>query len=207
MRQDRGAPWFRPGAGPRLGRIPRALRIQAAGAVYHVTARGNRRQDIFCDAADYQRFLEFLGAVVLRFGWRCHAYCLMPNHFHLVLETPEPNISAGMQLLNGSYAQWFNWRHGFNGHLFQGRFHDRLVESPYHLLELARYVVLNPVRAGLCERASDWRWSSHRAVVGEARSAVLTVSWLLSQFGVDTDRARESYQRFVLDAVARPRPP
>jgi REP element-mobilizing transposase RayT len=101
--------------------MPRPSRLQLAGGVYHVVSRGNRQQTIFCDEIDYARFLELLGAVVSRFGWRCHAYCFMPNHFHLVVETPEANISAGMQWLNGRYAQWFNIRYGFSGHLFQGR--------------------------------------------------------------------------------------
>src|SRR5215218_4496900 len=110
----------------------------------------------------------------------------MPNHFHLVLETPEPNISEGMQLLNGTYAQWFNVRYGYNGHLFQGRFFSELIESSYHLLEVSRYVVLNPVRAGLCTDAGGWRWSSYRALVGDVRQAAfLTVAWLLAMFGRD----------------------
>ncbi len=193
---------------PRLGSMPRQHRIQVAGGIYHVTARGNRRQAIFCDDTDYARFLELLNLVVSRYGWRCHAYCLMPNHVHLVVETPEPNLSAGMQRLNGTYAQWFNLRYGYSGHLFQGRFYGELVESTYHLLELARYVVLNPVRAGLCRDASGWRWSSFRAFVGDARrAAFLTVTWLLSQFGRDLGRAREAFRQFVLDAPARPRPP
>jgi REP-associated tyrosine transposase len=188
--------------------MPRPLRVQLAGGVYHVVSRGNRQQAIFCDETDYLRFLELLGVVVSRFGWRCHAYCLMPNHFHLVIETPEANISAGMQWLNGSYAQWFNIRYGFSGHLFQGRFYGELVESWYHLLELVRYIVLNPVRAGLCRDASRWRWSSYRAMVGEAKSAaLLTVGWLQTQFGRDLARARQAFRGFVQDAAPRPRPP
>ena len=131
----------------------------------------------------------------------------MPNHFHLVVETPQANISAGMQWLNGRYAQWFNVRYGFSGHLFQGRFYGDLVESAYHLLELVRYIALNPVRAGLCRDASGWRWSSYRAMVGEAKStAVLTVGWLQAQFGRDLARARQTFRAFVQDAP-RPRPP
>jgi REP-associated tyrosine transposase len=188
--------------------MPRPSRLQLAGGVYHVVSRGNRQQAIFCDEIDYARFLELLGAAVSRFGWRCHTYCLMPNHFHLVVETPEANISAGMQWLNGRYAQWFNIRYGFSGHLFQGRFYGDLVESAYHLLELVRYIALNPVRAGLCRDASGWRWSSYRAMVGEAKStALLTVTWLQAQFGRDLTRARQIFRAFVQAAPARPRPP
>jgi len=188
--------------------VPRPLRLQLAGGLYHIGARGNRRQQIFSDETDYRRFLEILAAVIERFQWRCHAYCLMTNHFHLVIETPEPNISEGMQLLNGTYAQWFNLRYGYQGHLFQGRFFSELIESAYHLLELSRYVVLNPVRAGLCSDPGGWPWSSYRAFVGEVRrAAFLTVDWVLGQFGREPSRARETFRRFVLDAPARPRPP
>jgi putative transposase len=188
--------------------MPRPPRLQIAGGVYHVISRGNRRQAIFYDDGDYVRFLAVLEDVVNRSGWKCHVYCLMPNHFHLVIETREPNISAGMQRLNSTYAQWFNLRYGFTGHLFQGRFYGQLVESNYHLLELARYLVLNPVRAGLCASAGGWKWSSYRAVVGNVKLAgFLTVGWLLGQFGQDPRRARETFRQFVLDAPSRPRPP
>jgi REP-associated tyrosine transposase len=193
---------------PTLVTMPRPPRLQIAGGVYHVISRGNRRQAIFHDDTDYVRFLDALETVVNRLGWKCHAYCLMPNHFHLVIETPEPNISAGMQRLNSAYAQWFNRRYGYTGHLFQGRFYGQVVESTYHLLELARYVVLNPVRAGLCSNASGWKWSSYRAIVGEIkRAGFLTVGWLLGEFGRDPSRARETFRQFVLDVPSRPRPP
>jgi REP element-mobilizing transposase RayT len=188
--------------------MPRPPRVQLAGAVYHVISRGNRRQKIFNVDGDYVRFLAILEDVVKRLGWKCHAYCLMPNHFHLVVETREANISAGMQRLNSTYAQWFNLQYGYSGHLFQGRFYGQTVESTYHLLELARYVVLNPVRAGLCSDAGGWKWSSYRAVVGEIkRAGFLTAQWLLLQFGKDPERARETFRQFVLDAPSRPRPP
>jgi len=172
-----------------------------------VTSRGNRRQLIFMDDIDRQLFLHLLEKVVARCRWRCHAYCLMSNHFHLVIETPEPNLSYGLQLLNGAYAQWFNQRHGLTGHLFQGRFHSVLVESDWQLLELTRYVVLNPVRAGLCEKPGDWPWSSYRAVVMRVSPPrFLTIDWLLSQFGRDPQRAREEFRIFVFDAPARASP-
>ena len=126
--------------------------------MYHVYARGNRRQDIVRDDADRRLLLSVAEDVVARFGWYCHAYRLMPNHYHFLFETPAPDLSQGMQRLNGTYAQLFNRRHGLDGHLFQGRFGARFIESK-HLIELSRYVVLNPVRAGLCEKAGDWPWS------------------------------------------------
>jgi REP element-mobilizing transposase RayT len=174
-----------------------------------VTARGNRRQQIFSDDHDRARFVELLAEVVAQTGWRCHGFCLMPNHYHLLVETPEPNLSVGMYRLNGLYAQWFNRRHEVDGHLFQRRFHSVLVESNWHLVELCRYIVLNPVRAGLCAHPREWRWSSYRATigVGARRPSFLTLDWLLAQFGRRTAQARASYRGFVESALGHGRPP
>jgi putative transposase len=182
--------------------VARSVRVQVPGGIYHITARGNRRQPIYSDDQDCMRFLRRLDRVASRRAWRCHAYCLMPNHYHLVLETVTDDISAGIQWLNGTYAQSFNHRHGVAGHLFQGRFHSVLVESNWHLLELSRYVVLNPVRGGLCAHAAEWKWSSYRAATGRAsRPGFLSVDWLLSQFGRDPLQAREAFRLFVEDAA------
>ncbi len=178
--------------------MARPLRIEYEGAVYHVTSRGNAGTEIFLDDADRVRFLEVLGTVVERFGWICHAYCLMTNHYHLLIETPQPNLSRGMQHLNGVYTQWFNRRHSSAGHLVQGRFKSIVVEKESYLLELARYIVLNPVRAGLVRRARDWRWSSYRATAGQAPPPIfLTVGWLLSQFADDPETSVRAYRQFV----------
>jgi putative transposase len=174
------------------------LRLEFEGAAYHVTSRGNAREAIYFDDRDRRRFLEILKETAERHGWICHAYCLMTNHYHLLIETPGANLSRGMQLLNGVYTQWFNHRHQRVGHLLQGRFKAILVERDSHLLELARYVVLNPVRAGMVRRASDWRWSSYRATAGQEEAPTgLAVDWLLSQFGGDRERAIGAYRRFV----------
>jgi putative transposase len=189
------------GRRPYLGDMPRPHRPQIADGIYHLTARGNRRQPIFLDDDDRRKFLDLLGIVVLGRGWHCHAYCLMPNHYHLVVQTPNPDLSRGMQHLNARYAEWFNWRHGVDGHLFQGRFHSVLVESDWHLLELARYLVLNPVRARLCEGPADWAWSSYGPALGTIeRPPFLTLDWLLGRFGSDRDGARAAFARFVADA-------
>ena len=127
--------------------MARPVRIEFAGALYHITSRGDRREAIYEDDTDRFRFLEVLGEVVERFNWRCHAYCLMTNHYHLVVETVDGNLSKGMRQLNGVYTQWSNRRHRRTGHLLQGRYKAILVDSEAYLLELARYVVLNPVRA------------------------------------------------------------
>jgi putative transposase len=184
--------------------MARPLRIEYPGAVYHVTSRGNAGQAIFRNDEDRAAFLSTLDSVVSRQGWLCHAYCLMNNHYHLLLETPAPTLSAGMRQLNGLYTQRFNHRHGQRGHVLQGRFKSILVDRDPYLLELVRYVVLNPVRAGAVEHPGDWEWSSYRALVGEASSPpFLTTNWILSHFGARRRQAQENYRRFVAEGVGR----
>jgi REP element-mobilizing transposase RayT len=180
------------------------LRIEFPGAVYHVMSRGNGRQPIFLGDEDRERFLDVLARVVRRFGWRLHAYCLMGNHYHLVLDTPEPNLSRGMRTLNGEATQESNRRHLRCGHLFQGRFASVVVEKERHLLELCRYVVLNPVRArGMKVSApEDWPWSSYRATAGlEAAPGWLHTEWLLRRFGGNRPSSREGYRAFVRQGI------
>jgi putative transposase len=145
--------------------MPRPLRPQIAGATYHLTARGNRRSVIYRDDGDHVFFLSVFLIVLSRFGWKCHAWCLMTTHYHLLLMTPEPNIALGMQYLNSRYAEGFNHRYGLRGHLFEGRYAHRLIETDEHLVRTYRYIARNPVRAGICERASDWPWSSYSGLV------------------------------------------
>jgi REP-associated tyrosine transposase len=182
--------------------VPRPLRLQVAGGVYHVTARGNRRQPVFLDPNDRRFHLWCLDRATERYRWRCDAYCQMTNHFHLLIRLTEPNLSRGMQWLNGLYAQVFNARHRFSGHLFQGRFHSTLVGEDGHVLELARYIVLNPVRAGICDHPLEWRWSSCRATLGLDESPVfLDHTWLLGQFAAGREEGRRRYLRFVEDRL------
>ncbi len=183
--------------------MTRPLRLELAGGLYHVTSRGDRREDIYRDDEDREAWLRVFAGVCERYNWRCHAYCLMPNHYHVVVETPEANLSRGMRQLNGVFTQDSNRRHDLVGHLFQGRFKAILVERDAYLLELARYVVLNPVRAGLVKRAGDWPWSSYGATAGEApRPKWLEVDWILRQFGRARGRARERYAAFVAEGVS-----
>ena len=143
--------------------MARPIRIEFEGALYHVTSRGDRCEAIYEDDADRERFLEVLGQVVEDFNWVVHAYCLMSNHYHLVIETPDANLAKGMRQLNGVYTQYSNRRHQRSGHLFQGRYKAILVDADSYLLELARYVVLNPVRARMVRKPGAWPWSSYLA--------------------------------------------
>jgi len=167
--------------------MSRPLRIELAGGLYHVTSRGDRREDIYLSDDDRLAWLDILGAVCERFQWSCHAWCQMDNHYHAIIETPEGNLSQGMRQLNGVYTQYVNRTHDRVGHVFQGRFKAILVERDAYLLELARYVVLNPVRARMVKRPEQWVWSSYRAVIGQAdRPPWLHIDWILGQFDYST---------------------
>lgn len=182
--------------------MARPLRIEFAGALYHVTSRGNERRPIFRSDRDRRTFLSLLEQAAKRFRWSVTAFVLMTNHFHLVSQTPDPNLSRGMQWLNGTYAAWFNHRHQRAGHLFQGRFHAFLVEKEAYFAEVLRYVVLNPVRAKMVERPEDYRWSSYRATAGlEAAPAWLDVASALAGLTVDVAAAKAAYRGFVLDKI------
>ena len=182
--------------------MARPLRIEFPGAVYHVTSRGNERKAIFRDDRDRILFLDTLKEVSFRYNWLCHAYCLMGNHYHLIIDTPDGNLSIGMRQLNGIYTQKFNKRHGRVGHLFQGRFKGILIQKDSHLLEVCRYVVLNPVRAAKVQRPGEWIWSSYGATVGRKKAPpCLVTNWVLSQFGSKRKLAQARYRRFVKDGI------
>jgi putative transposase len=185
--------------------MARPLRLEIAGGLYHVTSRGNARNEIYLDDEDRVNWLELFNDVCSRFNWVCHAYCLMSNHYHVVVETIEGNLSKGMRQLNGVYTQTFNRRHNRVGHVFQGRYKAILVEKDSHLLELARYVVLNPVRAQLVKEAAEWPWSSYQATISQALPLrCLQVDWLLSQLGSNREDAIVRYQDFVRAGIGLP---
>ena len=185
--------------------MARPLRLEYPGALYHVTSRGNARARIFLDDDDHRRFLDLLGAVCARHNWRIPAYCLMGNHYHVVLETPEPTLCKGMRQLNGVYTQDFNRRHRKSGHVFQGRYTAIVVDKDKYLLELARYVVLNPVRAAMVKSPGQWPWSSYRATIGKTPTPPwLNIDFLLAQFSARKGEARERYVRFVAEGREQP---
>ena len=181
--------------------MSRPLRLEFNGALYHITVRGNARQAIFLSRKDFTDFLSILSLTVKRYHFLLHAYCLMDNHYHLLLETPEGNLSKGMRQLNGLYAQHFNKKHQRVGHLLQGRYRSILVDKENYLLELSRYIVLNPVRAGMVEDPKDYRWSSYQATAGDTKIPGLFTDWILSQFGKDKEKASHLYQTFVLSCT------
>ncbi len=184
--------------------MTRPLRIEFPGAVYHVTSRGNAKQIIFLDDKDRRNFLIILSLTVKRFNLICHAYCLMDNHYHLLIETPEGNLSKGMKQLNSVYAQKFNWKNDIAGHLFQGRYKAILIEKENYLLTLCRYIVLNPVKAGLVKQPQEWRWSSYCSTAGEIeKPSFLTIDWILSQFEITKNKAMamEKYVQFILNGI------
>ena len=187
--------------------MTRPLRLQIPGAFYHVTSRGNARADIFWGDSDRHSFLDLLSLVVRRFNWLCYAYCLMDNHYHLLIETPEANISSGMRHLNGVYTQIINRKHNRVGHIFQGRFEAILIEKEHHLLELCRYVVLNPVRAGIINAPEEWVWSSYRATAGlEESPSFLTTLWVLACFGKTLSPSQRAYRKFVKEGIREKSP-
>lgn len=182
--------------------MARPLRIEFPGAFYHLTARGDRREAIYEDDEDRRAFLATFAEVIEQFEWRCHAYCLMTNHYHLLVETVHANLSKGMRQLNGVFTQRSNRRHERGGHLFQGRYKAILVDADGYLQALSRYVVLNPVRAGMVAAPDDWPWSSYRATAGLAPApSWLTTATILATFAPTKGVARDAYQRFVRDGI------
>ncbi|MEK6582627.1 MAG: transposase [Nitrospirota bacterium] len=182
--------------------MARPLRIEYPGAVYHITSRGNARESIYLEDEDYAGFLDCLCLVVKRFNWILHAYCLMSNHYHLLIETPEGNLSRGMRQLNGTYTQQFNRRHTRVGHVLQGRYKAILVDKDNYLLALCRYIVLNPVKAGMVKGPREWQWSSYKETAGYGKGiSCLTKDWILLQFGRERGKAEMRYREFMREGI------
>ncbi len=172
-----------------------------------MTSRGDGQDDIYLDDTDRRNYFAVLDAVCSRFNWEVHAYCLMDNHYHLLVETPDGNLSQGMRQLNGVYTQQFNLHHYRVGHVYQGRYKAIIIEKETHLLELARYIVLNPVRAEMVRSVRDWPWSSYRMTVGQVEApSWLNTEWILSAFAKRKRAAQEKYKAFVLAGKRQPSP-
>jgi putative transposase len=178
--------------------LPRPLREQVG--TFHLGSRGVRKLPIFTGDDTRRRFLSLVDTVTAKYGWELHTFCLMTNHYHLLIRTEEPTLSVGMQYLLSRYAQWFDWQHGYEGHLFERRFFSREIETDRDFLSTSRYILLNPVRAGICSTAAEWRWSSYAATAGTTpRAAAPRLSgWTLDYFGRrDPERAQTRFADFI----------
>jgi len=178
--------------------MARALRITYPGAFYHVTSRGNERKAIFKSKRDREKFLEYLESATERYHAVIHAYCMMDNHYHILLETPSGNLSQIMRHINGAYTTYFNIKRARSGHLFQGRYKAILVEMDEYAKELSRYIHLNPVRAKIVETPEAYDWSSYNVYIGKQKPAKwLYRDFILGYFGQNVSTAQKAYKKFV----------
>ena len=181
--------------------MARQLRIEYEGAIYHITARGNERKKIFFAERDYQKFKEYLVVVQERFGCVLHAYVLMGNHYHLILETKEKNLSRAMHYLNSSYTTYVNVKRKRNGHLLQGRFKSIIVDKDKYLLELSRYVHLNPVRAGMAKRPEEYRHSSYKAYIDRRQIDCVKTEMILGMVSSTAGDGYQKYREFIESGI------
>jgi REP-associated tyrosine transposase len=177
--------------------MARPLRLEFEGAFYHVTARGNERKNIYWGRKDYQKFLEYLREAEKKYGIIVHGYVLMTNHYHLLLETPEPNLSQAMHHINGAYTNYINIKKKRYGHLFQGRYKSLLVDKDSYLIELSRYIHLNPVRAGMVQRPEDYSYSSYPAYISTKTDDVVSRDLLLGMMAANKKEAQKKYRNYV----------
>lgn len=181
--------------------MARPLRIEYEGAMYHITARGNERKKIYLSKCDYEKFIQYLADAKKKYNIVLHCYVLMGNHYHLIMETPEANISKVMQYINGSYTTYFNIKRRRIGHLFQGRYKSIVVDKDNYLLELSRYIHLNPVRAGIVEKPEDYRHSSYKAYIAKSESTLITDHLVLGMLKNHDSNAKNEYRAFVENAI------
>ncbi|VXB65419.1 transposase [Massilia sp. 9I] len=187
--------------------MTRPLRLEFPGALYHVTSRGNRSSPIYRNDSDRRAWLDVLALVCERHNFVIHSFCQMTNHYHLLVETVEANLSHGMRQLNGLYSQLINRRHELVGHLFQGRYKAILVQKENYLLEVSRYIVLNPLRANMVTSLDEWLWSSHHYLIGRKHSPKwFQRDWILSRFGHTPAEAVSAYRAFVLAGIGQASP-
>jgi len=187
--------------------MSRPLRLEYEGAFYHIISRGNARENIFDEEDDFNSFLELLGKEIKQQNWQCYGYCLMNNHYHLLIETPESNLVRGMRRLNGTYSQYFNLINKKVGHVFQGRYKSIIVDKDSYLLELNRYIVLNPYRAGMEKSIGEWKWSSYRVTIGgESRPEWFNKDLIISHFSSKSREGIKNYKKFVEEGVGEENP-
>src|SRR4030065_2173313 len=178
--------------------MARPLRIEYPGAFYHITSRGNERKNIFKNEYDFKKFLEYLEAANKRYRAVIHIYCLMSNHYHLLLETPMGNLSQIMRHINGAYTTYYNTKRKRFGHLLQGRYKETLIQAEEYAEELSRYIHLNPIRAGIRSKLEEYQWSSYQYYIGKKQTPTwLTVDYILSYFGMETSTAQKKYSEYV----------
>jgi REP element-mobilizing transposase RayT len=176
----------------------RLARVQAAGALYHVTCNAARKLMLYHDDEDRRLWLDIVSIALSRTNVLCHSYCEMGTHYHLLLETPDPNIAACMQRVNWLYSRTFNGKYGTRGHLFEARYAAELIQSQTHLLRTVRYIALNPCEAGICASPLDWKWGSYRALVGLAKpEPFLSTDWILGALSDREDEARRQLRWMV----------
>lgn len=181
--------------------MARSLRIQYPGAFLHIMSRGNARQDIFRTNEDRRSFLRLLNDVMQQFEWKCFAYALMDNHYHIFVQIKHENLSQGMRQLNGVYTQRFNKRHGSVGHVVQGRYKSCLVESDAYLLEVVRYIILNPVRAGISDTAGEWPWTSYKAINHDKCPVTISYDEIFGLFGDNRELAKIRFANFIQEGI------
>ncbi len=187
--------------------MTRPLRIEFPGAFYHVTSRGNKRQNIFTNHEDRNTFVNVLARTIKTYNWKCYAFCLMDNHYHILLQTPNGDLSTGMRDLNGIYTQLFNKKHHTTGHIFEGRYRAFVIEQGEYFCEVLRYTVLNPLRANMVKRPDDWPWSSYSATAyGRKMYPFVDQKFVLRLFSRTDGLARERYRAFVQDGVDKRSP-
>jgi putative transposase len=183
--------------------MARSLRIEYEGAFYHITARGNERKAIFFTPADYKKFKQYLKEAKQKYRYIIHSYVLMRNHYHLLMETPEANLGKIMHYINSSYTTYINIKRKRSGHLFQGRYKSIVIDKDNYLLELSRYIHLNPVRAGIVEKPEDYEQSSYRAYITKAEGDISNQELILSMISKDKGEARKEYKAFVDNATGK----
>jgi len=183
--------------------MARPLRISFEGAVYHITARGNERKKVYLSKGDYERFLHYLFEARKKYRIIVHCYVLMSNHYHLIMETPNANLSKVMHYINGSYTTYFNKKRRRSGHLFQGRYKSIIVDKDSYLLELSRYIHLNPVRAGMVQKPEDYQHSSYKAYTVKSGNTLITENLILGLLNQENGNVKNEYRIFVESAIGR----